>query len=362
MNERMCITKTALCNALGQDANTICQALRDNQDGIAPYVSSLPELSQASSGQVRGTLPPPAPSSSFRGINRSGLLACHTARALLQKCGWEEMPAAPKDNLGVALGFNPNIHAEKVRRLLFERDYRAMNPHYFLNFTPNSTADHVARLAGARGFAYTLTNGGTSGLEALFVAEQMLRAGCVQSVLAGGVQEASDEFVHGFAFGAGENNPAGALMPWRPGAITTGEGCALLCCEMEKQALARGADIRARVLGFGMRLDPRPDAGVQGRAVRNAILAALQEAGCKALDIDAVFLAANGDTEQDQAEANALSEIFASQLPPTVAVKGALGETLHAGGAINAGLAILCLEQGFIPGTKNLADGPVARQ
>jgi len=95
---------------------------------------------------------------------------------------------------------------------------------------------------------------------------------------------------------------------------------------------------------------PRQDGSGAARALRDALAAA----GLDAKEVDHVNAHGTGTIQNDAAEAAALRALFGSRgdmLPPVTSIKGALGHTLGAAGAIEAIAAIWTLGTGLVPPT-----------
>ena len=95
----------------------------------------------------------------------------------------------------------------------------------------------------------------------------------------------------------------------------------------------------AIVLGAGLAASPA-----------DAMRMALELAGVRPSDVDAVYAAAGGYGE-DELEARALIEVFGDQGVAVTAIKGLVGETLGASGALNAAAALASLRNGILPAT-----------
>ena len=131
--------------------------------------------------------------------------------------------------------------------------------------------------------------------------------------------------------------------------MSLGEGSAMLILEA---AAEPPAGTLAEVLGIGLSCDayhpaaPHPEGAGALRAMRQA----LSEAGLKASQIEYINLHGTGTPDNDLAEARAVQALFGqSALPPVSSLKGALGHTLGAAGAINAAVSVLCISLGIIP-------------
>jgi 3-oxoacyl-[acyl-carrier-protein] synthase II len=136
------------------------------------------------------------------------------------------------------------------------------------------------------------------------------------------------------------------------------EGAAMLVLEDEEVAVRRGAHILAYVDGFGHTFSrsavahAAPNALDAGRAMQAALMKwdlTLQS------EVD-VILGTAGGGALDAIEGHAIRRIWGPNADKlwVTAIKGALGHTLGASGAMAAIAAIYCLQSGLIPPTLNL--------
>jgi 3-oxoacyl-(acyl-carrier-protein) synthase len=131
--------------------------------------------------------------------------------------------------------------------------------------------------------------------------------------------------------------------------------------ESAARAEARGARVRARVLGAGTSADawnvtaPHP----KGAGAELAMRRALRDAGLEPGQVDYVNAHGTGTPLGDAAEAAAIGRV----LGPGAAVssiKGAVGHTIAAAGALEAAACIAALEGGFRPGTVGLESSDIS--
>jgi 3-oxoacyl-[acyl-carrier-protein] synthase II len=195
----------------------------------------------------------------------------------------------------------------------------------------------------------------TSSNVAIGTALDLLRRGEVRRVLAGGADALSDFVVSGFAtLKALDPEPSRPFDRTRRG-LNLGEGAAFLVLEREEEALARGARIRAAVLGYGISADAVHMTGPdkEGRGAARAMIAALAEAGVQPAELD--FVSAHGtgtvfnDLMEDKALRLALGEHARTR--PVHSIKSALGHTLGAAGALEAVVCVRAIETGLVPPT-----------
>jgi 3-oxoacyl-[acyl-carrier-protein] synthase-1 len=171
----------------------------------------------------------------------------------------------------------------------------------------------------------------------------MLDAGLADAVIVGGVDTLCYTTLRGFhSLGVLAAEPCRPFASERPG-MNIGEGAAFLLLERE-------GDARAFFRGIGESSDafhmsaPHPE----GAGAELAMRAALADAGLDPAAIGHVNAHGTGTAANDVAEAKAIEALFGGKVP-VVSTKSYTGHTLGAGGATEAVLALLSMEQGFLP-------------
>ena len=233
---------------------------------------------------------------------------------------------------------------------------------------PGALARDLAERHGARGPVSTVSVACASGAAAVGLAAEWIREGRADRVLAGGVDAISPFVFSGFdALRALSPSVARPFDVARDG-LTLGEGAGFLLLEAEDRACRRRAAILARVVGYGSGSDAhhmtRPDP--DGRGLRRAVGTALLQAGRAASDVDFVSAHGTGTTFNDAMEEAALAHILGAKarLVPVNGIKGAIGHTLGAAGALEAILSALVLARQRVPPTaghtRSRPDSPLA--
>lgn len=217
----------------------------------------------------------------------------------------------------------------------------------------------LARRYGAQHLQVTST-ACASGNVALGMALQWLRAGRCDVVLCGGVDAISEFVLSGF-----HSLRAQAKVPCQPfdrarSGLNLGEGAAFLVLESEDHARRRGQRIRAYLSGYGLSCDANHMTGPdrQGRGAARAMSAALADAGLGAEAVDFVSAHGTATVFNDAMEARGLELVLGerSATVPVNSIKGSLGHTLGAAGALEAVMAVRALEEQVIPPTAGLCE------
>ena len=94
---------------------------------------------------------------------------------------------------------------------------------------------------------------------------------------------------------------------------------------------------------------PHPEGAGAALAMRYA----LAQAGLQPQDVDYLNLHGTGTPGNDAAEDKAVGSVYGTQLPCS-STKGYTGHTLGAAGAVEAAVAMLALQHGFMPAGLNV--------
>lgn len=190
----------------------------------------------------------------------------------------------------------------------------------------------------------------------------LIRMGSLQVAIAGG---ADCPFAPGVvtawwtmrALSGRNDDPAHACRPFsadRDG-LVLGEGAGVLVLESESHARARGAQILAEVKGYGATSDSyhltQPSVDGPLRAMRKA----MQDAHLEPEQIDYINAHATGTEWNDKNETAAIKAAFGDEAYqiPIVGIKGAIGHSIGASGALELISCILSIRDQLIPPTIN---------
>jgi 3-oxoacyl-(acyl-carrier-protein) synthase len=282
--------------------------------------------------------------------DRAGALALRATAEALADAGME--PAAlAAGRLGVALGTTlGGMH-------VFERWDAGGGPSELERVPYYAPAVRLARHVGARGPVATAQLACASGTHAIALATSWVRTGRADVVLAGGADLLCRFVVAGFNCLRATADVARPFDRDRKG-LVLGEGAAIVVVEAREHAERRGARVRACLAGVGAAGDAvhmtAPDRDGGGAA--RAIAAALADAGVAAEQVAFVSAHGTGTPYNDAMEARALARVLGSRRVPVNSIKGAVGHTLGAAGALEAVLCVRALETGAIPPTAGLAN------
>jgi 3-oxoacyl-[acyl-carrier-protein] synthase-1 len=222
-------------------------------------------------------------------------------------------------------------------------------PPYDLPIANASFSHQLASWMQLDGARYSFSNACISGFSAIDAARSLIAAGQIDEAVVLGCELANVSTLAGFA--ALELLSPTACRPFdreRDG-LVLGEAVAAirLCATPTPWRLAA---VRTGIDAWSI-TGPDPDGGPIAELLREC----LQEASLAASDINLIKLQAAGSPGTDQAEANALHQVFATKMPPLVSLKSSLGHTLGASGVVELAALLACLDGDCIPATAGFA-------
>jgi 3-oxoacyl-[acyl-carrier-protein] synthase II len=275
-----------------------------------------------------------------------------------------DVEALPADRTGVILGtgYGCTFEFEEYYGHWFKRGWKRLKPVSIPKMMPNAPASHVGIQLGLRGIQFTVSTACSSGAIATGLAMERIRSGDLDACITGGI----DAHINASTAGAwcalrvlSKRNDPTASRPFsadRDGLVLA-EGGAVLVLEEWEQAVARGARIYAEVLGAGTSNDAANIVGPDEAGEVLAVQAALRDAGVESVD----YVNAHG-TSTDANDANetaVLKRIFGERARsiPVSSIKGHLGHTMGAAGAIDLAATALTLTHQRIPPTAHFVPG-----
>lgn len=214
------------------------------------------------------------------------------------------------------------------------------------NRGPGEVADLIVQKYGIRGMALTFSMACVSSSHALVVAADLLQRGKIRRAIVVGFEPLLNMTLHGFAslllFDYDQCRP---FCLNRAG-MQIGEASAVVILDNDK-ASSFGYKITG---GYQYNdIKSMTSAGIDGVTVSEVVGQTLKSAQVNTGDVVAVKAHGTGTRDNDLSEGRGLVKLFGNKLPPVVSLKGAVGHTLGAAGAVETALWLSCCEEGYIP-------------
>jgi 3-oxoacyl-[acyl-carrier-protein] synthase II len=268
-------------------------------------------------------------------------------------------------HIGSGIGGFDVIEREHIA--LLNGGPRRISPFFIPASIINLAAGHVSIKYGARGPNEATATACTSSAHAIGDAFRTIQRGDADAMIAGGAEASITPLaVGGFAamkaLSTRNDDPTHACRPFdkdRDGFVC-GEGAGIVILEELEFAQARGANILAEIIGYGMSGDAFHMTGMapEGDGCRRAMNAALKVAGISPDKIDYVNAHATstplGDALESQAIENVFGERALSHELLVSSTKSMTGHLLGGAGGLEAGITIMAMQQQIVPPTMNL--------
>ncbi|MEU0390190.1 type I polyketide synthase, partial [Streptomyces chartreusis] len=254
----------------------------------------------------------------YFGITPREAAAIDPQHRLLMEVAWEAMADSgrPREEwrasrtgvfVGLLAGDYHLLHTKAV-------GLDGIGPHYVTGTEPSFAAGRLAYAFDLRGPAVAVNSACSSSLYAVHQACQSLRAGDVDTALAGGVSLLLSPEISVFMSRIGAISPSGRCRPFDASAdgIVRGEGCGVVVLKRLTDAVADRDRIHAVIRGSAVNNDggslglTAPNAAAQAAVLQ----AALTNAGLGPDDVDYVEAHGTGTPLGDMIELGVLSEVY----------------------------------------------------
>jgi 3-oxoacyl-[acyl-carrier-protein] synthase II len=268
--------------------------------------------------------------------------------------------------MGSGIGGVSTIEANHSKWL--EGGPRRISPFFVPASIINMISGHVSILNGLTGPNLAVVTACTTGTHSIGLAARLIQCGDADLMFAGGAEFATTPLgLGGFcaarALSTRNDEPTRASRPWdrdRDGfVLSDGAGCIAL--EEYEHAKARGAQIYAEFVGFGMSADAHhmTAPAENGEGAYRCMLNAVQDAGLNPDSIDYINAHGTSTPLGDVAETVAIKRAFGDHTKKVAvsSTKSTTGHMIGAAGGAEAVFTILALRDQVIPPTINL-DNP----
>lgn len=261
--------------------------------------------------------------------------------------------------IGSTMGSAKSIN-DVFETMLPDKDLSKLNSTMFFQCMSHTATVNVAQYLGLNGTIMAASAACASALHAIGIGYDLIRLGRQDILLCGGAEElhptVTGSFDILFATSTKYNdNPQKTPRPFdrdRDG-LVCGEGSGILVLEDYDRAVRRNATIYAEITGFSTTASGVHVSQSNKESMVTCIKQALADSGVKAEDIDYINAHATATLQGDQEEAEAIREIFGASVPVSC-LKGYIGHTLGAAGAIELAATLKMMESGVIYPTLNL--------
>jgi len=293
-----------------------------------------------------------------------------SAMQAVTDAGIDQLTAEQKLRTGVAMGSGiGGIETiESVRDTFMKSGPRKVSPFFVPSAIINMVSGNVSIKYGFKGPNIALVTACTTGTHNIGYAARTIAYGDADVMLCGGSEMATSPiamagFANARALSSTHNEePEKASRPWDKGrdGFVLSDGAGAIVLEEYEHAKARGANIYAELVGFGMSGDAHHITSPieDGSGARISMENALKDAGMAPADIDYINAHGTSTPLGDVAECKAVKDLFGEHSDKLLvsSTKSMIGHLLGAAGAVEAIFSILAIRDNIAPPTINLDD------
>ena len=361
---RVVITGWGCVSALGHDAESTWNAMREGRAGIGPLTTVPTDILNVRIGaevkdfdwtqhfdQKRGPV-----------LDRFSQFALLAARQALAQSGLPgadgRLPEALGLETGTIIGTGVGgLHTldDSFKRLYGDKVPR-VHPFTIPRLMINAAASQVSMEFGLMGPSFAIASACASANHAIGEAFWMVRTGRARVMVTGG-SEACLTVGTLKGWEALRVMAVDTCRPFSAGrkGMVLGEGAAVFVFERLEDARARGATILGEIAGFGMSADAGDLVLPSQTGAMRAMQAALDDAGLAPGDVDYVNAHGTGTVANDATETRAIHGVFGEQARRLAvsSTKSMHAHALGAAGAIELIAVLGAVRDGFVPPTIN---------
>jgi 3-oxoacyl-[acyl-carrier-protein] synthase II len=261
--------------------------------------------------------------------------------------------------IGSTMGSAKSIN-DAFEIMLPEKDLSRLNSTMFFQCMSHTAAVNTAQYLGLNGTIMAPAAACASALHAIGTGYDLIRLGRQNVLLCGGAEElhptVTGSFDILFATSTKYNDrPEQTPRPFdrdRDG-LVCGEGSGILVLEEYERARRRNARIYAEITGFSTTANGLHVSQSNKESMVACMRQALDDAGIKNENVDYINAHATATLQGDQEEAEAIAEVFGSGVPVS-SLKGYIGHTLGASGAVELAASLRMMQQSVVYPTRNL--------
>jgi 3-oxoacyl-[acyl-carrier-protein] synthase II len=362
---RVVVTGMGVVSALGDNWATFSQHLKQGTSAIRRLEdwATYKDLNTNLAGPIEDFVVPSHYSrKKIRSMGRVSLLATRATELALMDAGLLDDPVLQSGSVGVSYGSSTGSTdaTRDFAVMLDKRDIGGATATTYIRMMGHTAPVNIGVFFGLKGRVITTSSACTSGSQGIGYAYEAIKFGKQDLMLAGGAEELcpSEAAVFDTLYATSTKNDTPSLTPSpfdrdRDG-LVIGEGAGTLVLEELTHALARGATIYAELVGFGTNSDGGHVTQPDPRTMKIAMEMALADASLETTDIGYINAHGTATDRGDVAESQATQALFGEKTTPISTLKGNIGHTLGACGAIEAWASINMMRDEWFAPTLNL--------
>ncbi len=370
---RVVVTGISVVSPLGCELSEFWDRLCTGKSGIVPLTRfDVDNFKVRFGGEIRDFDPADhleLPPKELRRLDRFTQFAMVGAVKAVVQSGIDLNQGDPyRHGVLIGSGIGGLEEIEQQHSTLYDRGPSRVSPLMIPKLMVNAASGNISVHFQLRGSNSAVATACASATNAIGDAFRLIQHGTADVMITGGSEAAITPMgLSGFArmnaLSTRNDSPEQASRPWdkdRDGFVLS-EGAGMLVLEELSHAEARGADVLAEIIGYGMSADgshmtaPNPE----GAGAARAMSAAIGDAGLPPDQIDYINAHGTSTPLGDVAETRAIKSVFGDHARSLCvsSSKSQLGHLLGASGGVEMCACVMALEHQVVPPTINL-DNP----
>lgn len=358
--QRVVVTGMGIVSCLGNTLEAVSGALRELKSGI----SIVPEfaangLRSHIAGLPRIDLDALIDRKLRRFMGDAAAYAYVAMRSAITDAGLApDQISHPRTGVIAGSGGGSPQWQIAIADLLREKGVRRIGPYMVPRTMCSTVSATLATAFGILGLSYSIAAACATSAHSIGAAADLIRYGAQDVVFAGGSEEAHWGMTAQFdAMGAlstvRNDQPERASRPYDAGrdGFVIGAGGGILVLESFEHARARGANIHAELVGYGVTSDGADMVAPSGEGAVRCMRIAQAAA---ARPVDYLNTHGTGTPLGDIVELEAIREAFGTDIPMLSSTKALTGHSLGAAGVHEAIYSLVMLRDGFVAGSANI--------
>ncbi|WDN87488.1 3-oxoacyl-[acyl-carrier-protein] synthase II [Desulfosarcina sp. BuS5] len=364
MINRVVISGLGAVSPLGHDVPSFIKGIRAGKSAVRQmagwdkYIGLRSRVGAASvlTGEKK------IPRKSRRSMSRMSIFAVQAAQEALADAGLDTVICSTGRVaciIGSTMGGAESLN-ETFEIMLPDKDLSRLTAMKFFQCVSHTAAMNVAQYLGVTGCVMATSAACASSLQAIGTGYDLIRLGRQDMALCGGAEElhptVTGSFDILFATSISYNDaPQSTPRPFdeKRDGLVCGDGSGIVILEEYEHAEKRGAKIYGEIIGYHTCGNGSHVSQSDRISMQACLTEALADAGISPGDIDYINAHATATLHGDKEEAAAIREIFGRSVPVS-SLKGYIGHTLGASGALELIASISMMEEGVIYPTLNL--------
>jgi 3-oxoacyl-[acyl-carrier-protein] synthase II len=361
---RVVVTGMGAITPFGRGCDTLMESLMNGKSGVVylPELEDYNGLRCMVAAPVKDVDPKEIPRKYRRTMSNMSVYSTMAAQEALTQAnlGEEERSGG---RMGIAIGSSvgsTSCTKESYSDFFNYNSLEKMRSTGFFQIMNHSCSANVSQALGITGRILALSSACSTSCQTVGYGSEIITSGKQDYMLCGGAEEYHPLITATFdimnAASTGYNDkPDQTPRPFdrdRDG-IVCSEGSGILLLESLESALGRRVPILAEVVGFATVSDTSNIVNPNSASMELCMRDALRDAGMEPSQIDYVNAHATATEQGDNAECEAVYNIFRDNVPVS-SLKGHMGHTMAASGAIEMIATIGMMHRGCIIPTLNL--------